>query len=131
MTALLTVLAPIVGDVLKKVIPDADKANEIEREIRLGLLENTDSLEKARASIIATEAASGSWLTASWRPILMLVITAIVAMNYLVTPIIKIFYPEMPMLELPVELWNLLTVGVGGYIVGRSGEKMIDKWSNK
>jgi len=131
MSALLTVLAPIVGDVLKKVIPDGDKSKEIEREIRLGLLENTDSLEQARASIIKAEASSGGFLTSSWRPILMLVITAIVAMNYLITPIIKIFYPEMPMLDLPEELWNLLTVGVGGYIVGRSGEKMIDKWSNK
>jgi len=131
MSALLTVLAPILGDVLKKVIPDSDKSREIEREIRLGLLENTDSLEAARASIIKAEASSAGFLTSSWRPILMLVIIAIVAMNYLITPIIKIFYPEMPLLDLPEELWNLLTVGVGGYVVGRSGEKMIDKWSNK
>ena len=33
-----------------------------------------------------------------------------------------------PRLELPEQLWSLLTLGVGGYIVGRSCEKTIDKW---
>jgi hypothetical protein len=28
------------------------------------------------------------------------------------------------MIPLPDELWTLLTVGVGGYVVGRSGEKV-------
>ena len=131
MLALMNVLAPILGDVLKKVIPDSDKGAEIEREVRLALLSHTDSLEQMRGKIVLEEAKSGNWLTSAWRPILMLVIIAIIAMNYLVFPIIGIFYPEMIRLELPVELWNLLTVGVGGYVVGRSGEKMIDKWSNK
>jgi len=131
MLALMNVLAPILGDVLKKVIPDSDKGAEIEREVRLALLSHTDSLEAMRGKIVLEEAKSGNWLTSAWRPILMLVIIAIIAMNYLVFPIIGIFYPEMIRLELPVELWNLLTVGVGGYVVGRSGEKMIDKWSKK
>jgi hypothetical protein len=30
-------------------------------------------------------------------------------------------------IELPDELWNLLMIGVGGYIVGRSGEKIAAK----
>jgi len=129
MAPLITLLAPIFGDVLKKVIPDADKAKEAEREIRLSLLEHTDSLEKAKASIIQAEATSGSWLTATWRPLLMMVITAIVACNYLFFPIINLAMPySVSTLDLPRELWDLLTVGVGGYIVGRSGEKIMNKW---
>lgn len=131
MGALLTVLAPIIGDVLKRVIPDSDKQSEIEREVKLALLDHTDSLEAMRGKIVLEEAKSSNWLTSAWRPLLMMVVIAIIACNYLLFPIIGIFYPEMITLELPVELWNLLTVGVGGYVVGRSGEKMIDRWSDK
>lgn len=78
------------------------------------------------------EAKSQSWLTAAWRPLLMMVVISIIAINYLVLPIIAIGYPEVMdnVLELPDQLWNLLTLGVSGYVVGRSGEKMVDKWSN-
>ena len=128
MTALLTVLAPILGDVLKRVIPDSDRANDIEKEVKLALLEHTDSLEAMRGKIVLEEAKSANWLTAAWRPILMMVVILIIACNYLIFPIVRIFYPEMISLELPQELWQLLTIGVGGYVVGRSGEKMIDTW---
>ena len=131
MSALITALAPIVGDLVKRLIPDGDKSLDVEREVKLALLEHTDSIESIRGKIVLEEAKSSNWLTAAWRPLLMLVVIAIIACNYLIFPIIRIFYPEMIVLELPVELWNLLTIGVGGYVVGRSGEKMIDKWGNK
>ena len=75
---------------------------------------------------------SQSWLTTTWRPLLMMVVISIIAVNYLVFPIIAIGYPEVMdnVLELPDQLWDLLTLGVGGYVVGRSGEKMVEKWSN-
>ena len=128
--ALLPIIAPILGDVLKKVIPDSDKRAEIERETKLALLEHTDSLEKMRGEIVLAEARSGNWLTSAWRPLLMMVAICIIAMNYLIFPIIAIGYPAIleNTLELPEQLWNLLTLGVGGYTVGRSGEKAIDKW---
>lgn len=128
--ALIPVLAPILGNVLKRIIPDSDKHAEIEREVKLALLENSDSLDKLRGKIILAEAKSENWITSSWRPLLMMVAISIIAMNYLVFPIIAIGYPKIMnhVLELPEQLWNLLTLGVGGYIVGRSGEKAIDKW---
>jgi hypothetical protein len=130
LNTLLTVFGPILGDVLKRVVPDSDKRDEIEREIKLGLLEHTDSLEKLRGQIVLSEAKSQHFLTSTWRPLLMMVAITIIALNYLFFPIIAIFYPEISnhTLVLPEQLWNLLTMGVGGYIVGRSGEKMIDKW---
>lgn len=131
MSALVTALAPIVGDLVKRLIPDGDKNLDVEREVKLALLEHTDSIESIRGKIVLEEAKSQNWLTSAWRPLLMMVVIAIIACNYLFFPIIRIFYPEMIVLELPVELWNLLTIGVGGYVVGRSGEKMIDKWSQK
>jgi len=131
MNSILTLLAPIIGDVLKRIIPDADKRGEVEREVRLSLLEHADNIEKVRGEIVLAEANSTNWLTSTWRPLLMMVVVTILACNYLLFPIIRIFYPEMIVLELPAELWNLLTIGVGGYIVGRSGEKMIDTFSTR
>ncbi len=130
--ALIPVLAPILGDVLKKVIPDSDKRAEIERETKLALLEHTDSLEKIRGEIILAEAKSESWITSAWRPLLMMVAISIIAMNYLFFPVLGIVFPSVleNTLELPDQLWNLLTLGVGGYIVGRSGEKAIEKWKD-
>ena len=127
---LIPILTPIVGDVLKRIIPDSNVRDEIERETKLALLEHADSLEQIRGDIILAEAKSENWITSAWRPLLMMVAISIIAMNYLVFPLIAIVYPEMNnhVLELPEQLWNLLTLGVGGYIVGRSGEKAIDKW---
>jgi hypothetical protein len=31
-------------------------------------------------------------------------------------------------LSIPDPMWNLLTIGVGGYIAGRSGEKIAENW---
>ena len=35
------------------------------------------------------------------------------------------------MLDLPNELFNLMTVAVGGYVIGRSAEKGIRAWKEK
>lgn len=126
--SLITVLAPIVGDLIKRLIPDSDKATDVEREVKLALLEHTDSIESLRGKIVLEEAKSQHWMTATWRPLLMMVVVCIIAMNYLFFPLLQLLFGVTIMLELPEELWNLLTIGVGGYIVGRSGEKMVDKW---
>jgi len=131
MTPILTVLAPIVGDLVKRLIPDSDKSADIDKEVKLALLEHTDSLEAMRGKIVLAEAGSSNWITSAWRPLLMMVIVAIVAVNYLIFPIISLFLVTPISIDLPIELWNLLQIGVGGYVVGRSGEKMVDKWSKK
>ena len=129
--ALIPVLGPILGDVVKRVLPeDKDKAQEIERELQMQLMMNSATVEKAAADIILAEAKSDSWIASSWRPILMLVITAIVGCNFLLAPLIELGVTlatgdQIPLqIDLPGELWTLLTVGVGGYTVGRSAEKV-------
>ena len=91
------------------------------------LLEYDAQLIKAKSAIIVAET-QGNWLTKSWRPILMLVIVAIIANNFLIYPYLSMFIDEAVILELPTALYTLMTVGVGGYITGRSGEKIIEKW---
>lgn len=134
--ALLPILGPILSDVVGRVLPaDKNKAQEIERELSMALMQNTAEIEKAAASVVIAEANSEHKITATWRPILMLTITAIVGWNYLVAPLVELAVTlatgnQMPLsIPLPEELWTLLTVGVGGYVLGRSGEKIAGKIS--
>lgn len=132
--ALLPVIGPLLGDVVKRVLPeDKDKRAEIEREINMALITNSAQIEQAAASVILAEAKSEHRITATWRPILMLTITAIVGWNYLLAPLVELAVrllagDQIPLtIPLPDELWNLLMIGVGGYVVGRSAEKVADK----
>ena len=129
--ALLPVIAPLVGDVIRRVLPeDSNKRLEVEREINMALMSNSQAIEQAAASVILAESKSEHWITVTWRPILMLTITAIVGWNFLVAPLIELAVllstnDQVPLsIPLPEQLWNLLMIGVGGYVVGRSGEKI-------
>ena len=131
LTTALNLFGPSISKAIEKVIPDSDKRDDIEREIKLAMLEQQDEFNKTAADIVLAEAKSDFWLTANWRPLLMLIIIGIVAWNYLIVGIALTFgYGVMP-LELPEQLWTLLQIGVGGYVVGRSGEKMMHKWKEK
>lgn len=129
--ALLPILAPLVGDVLGRILPeDQNKRAEIERELNMALVTNSHAIEQAAAQVVMAEAKSEHTITATWRPILMLTITAIVGWNYLLAPIATVIInyalgQQVTLsIPLPDELWNLLMIGVGGYVVGRSGEKI-------
>jgi hypothetical protein len=132
--ALLPILAPLVGDVLGRILPeDQNKRAEIERELNMALVTNSHAIEQAAAQVVMAEAKSEHTITATWRPILMLTITAIVGWNYLLAPIATVIInyalgQQVALsIPLPDELWNLLMIGVGGYVVGRSGEKIAGK----
>jgi hypothetical protein len=86
------------------------------------------TIVNAQKDIIISEAKGESWLQRNWRPILMLVVIAIIANNYLLAPYIGLWTDKVLVLDLPTPLFALLTAGVGGYVVGRSGEKIVDKW---
>ena len=100
---------------IKNDIP-ADKRAELYGKI----LDVTIELAKIQSNVVVTEM-QGNWLQRSWRPILMLLCIIIIAWNYMFVPIF-----HLPQMILPKELWTLLTIGVSGYIVGRSGEKIIN-----
>jgi hypothetical protein len=107
-----------------------DISPEKKAEINTKLLELEAASASVQAKVIMAEA-GGTGLKSMWRPITMLVFVYIIAHNYIFAPIIQMFYPPMIVLEVPTDLWNLLKIGLGGYIVGRSGEKIIGNWTRK
>ena len=105
------------------------KLMEIEKDTISKAIDFEETLINAKRDIIVAEAQGESWLQRNWRPILMLVCVIIVANNYIVFPYLHLVFPEsVMMLELPDWLWKLMMLGVGGYIAGRSGEKIVDNW---
>ncbi len=100
------------------------------------ILEQVAKLEttflEAQSKIISTEAKSEHWITASWRPITMLVFVFIIASNYIITPYaMAIFSFKIPPIEIPPDMWDLLKLGLTGYVLSRGAEKAIKNWRDK
>ena len=90
----------------------------MENIIKQILIEKKLELHQMQTDVILAEA-KGNWLQRSWRPILMLSFGFIVIYVKFLAPV---FYLTIP--ELEIEFWELLKIGIGGYVVGRSAEKI-------
>lgn len=100
----------------------------IEKETLNKAVDLESQLLNAQKDIIIAEA-GGGWLQKNWRPVLMWMIMFIIFHNFILVPYIKLVFPAFALeLTLPNWMGNLLTMGVGGYVVGRSGEKIVTKW---
>jgi hypothetical protein len=133
---------PVVGkliggifDLVGEAVEDKDERNRIKAELTK-VLENADltkftSLVQAQTAVLVAEVQGKSWLQRNWRPILMLVIVAIVGNNFILYPYLSMFTTKAVVLDLPESLYNLMAIGVGGYVVGRSTEKSLEIWKGK
>lgn len=112
--------------VVDKAVEDKDQAAQIKAKFsELALSGEIKELEAA-TSIIIAEAQGESWLQRNWRPLLMIMFATIIANNYLIVPIFK-----TPAADIPPDMWDLLKLGVGGYVVGRTAEKSLKAWTAK
>ena len=114
-----------------KFIEDKDKKNELEQAIKAQMLKHEIQFVSYQRDIITAEAKSQSSLARNWRPITMLVFVAIIFNNYLLFPYIQLFGGTAVQLAIPDDMWDLLKLGITGYILGRSAEKGIESWKKK
>ena len=118
--------APLLNTVFKSIeksIPDKDLAEKLKAEMNMQLMQSGTEEMKASAKIIEAEAKS-NWYVSGWRPTLMYLLILIVAWNYILSPILFLIIKVKTQVELPSDVWTLLTVGLGGYTIGRSGESI-------
>jgi hypothetical protein len=118
----------LIGTIFKPAMEAIDavhtsKEEKLEKKaqllaIQVGFLEQGLQYEqaqlKAKADIIMAEAKSDSWIARNWRPVTMLTFLALVvcdSFGWLLNPLAS-------------EAWTLLQLGLGGYVVGRSAEKV-------
>jgi len=101
-------------------------------EIQAGVITESVALEKtaieAKTAIIIQEAKSDSWLTRSWRPIVMLSLAgSVLAYWFGLTPVDSSTGLSTIPLEIVNRMYSLVEIGVGGYIFSRGAEKIIPK----
>ena len=127
----LNLLVPAVTSILDKLIPDpAEKAKAQIKLMELAQAGDLKELDSAM-TIISAEASSEHWVVAAWRPIVALMLAFIVANNYIVYPYLSLFIDSAPKLDIPPDLWDLLKLMIGGYVVSRGVEKSVKTWKSK
>jgi len=93
------------------------KTAMLEAQMGLGMkvLDYEAQLMQAKSSIVVAEAQGQSVLQRTWRPITMLTFLFLVVADS---------FGQLPF-RLASEAWTLLQLGLGGYVAGRSGEKIV------
>jgi hypothetical protein len=79
------------------------------------VLELEGKILDAKASIIVAEAKGESWIQRNWRPITMLTFLTLICLDSF----------GVLAFRLSEEAWVVLKIGLGGYVVGRSVEKVL------
>lgn len=96
----------------------ANKKAQIKKRLMEALNNAEGEAEERKKQLIKTEM-EGNILQKSWRPVLMLGFGFILIYHHFFAQAFS-----LPTTELPSEFWQLLKLGIGGYIIGRSGEKI-------
>ena len=118
-------LIPVLGKVVEGIvglvseyIPDKDKANELKEKV-LALFGNIGMEEfKSQVSVLMSEIRGENWLQRNWRPIAMLNFLGLLNAYWMG------YSPPNLTEAILAEIFGLLKLGMGGYIVGRSAEKI-------
>lgn len=93
--------------------------SKLENEVILKVMEYEGKLLEIQAKIINTEAQSDSWLAKNWRPLTMVAFTGIVISYWFG------YQPPNMTPETIGDVFDLIKIGLGGYVVGRSVEKAV------
>lgn len=98
-----------------------NKFAEIESYLQIKLSEFELEFAKLQSSVITAEAGGDSWLQRNWRPLTMMTFLGLVVSYW--------FGYSPPNLSeaIILDLFSLIKIGLGGYVVGRSVEKVADK----
>lgn len=123
-------IIPGVTGIVNKLVKDKDLGQKLTHEIEVLILQGSAKELEAATKVIVAEAQSQSWMARNWRPMVMLMFASIIANNYIVYPYMMLFFETGVMLETPPDLWALMKIGLGGYVVGRSVEKAVKYYKN-
>ena len=112
---LLSGLIGEIGGVVNTLSVSSKEKKRIEAELLQAVNKHEEELNRSRAAIIRSE----TQLQRSWRPVVMLVFAVIVLAGT---------FWELPILADTSRFWDLLEIGIGGYVIGRSAEKITGRW---
>ncbi len=108
-------VADAVSGLVERVTLPAREKKQLEADVLRLLLEREKELVQARTTLLQEEG-KGNWLQRSWRPLVMLTFAAVILIGT---------FTNISILSDTSRFWDLLEIGLGGYVVGRSGEKIL------
>lgn len=118
-----------VAKILEAYVSDLTLRRKLAAEIEAQTLGYFTRTVELGAEVVLAETNSEHWLSRSWRPMLMLLLMGFLLLAGLILPLADMiagqriaFEPRWQML--PGGFWDFLAVGMGGYIGGRSLEKV-------
>lgn len=113
-----------ISDVIDHITVSGDQKAQLQMTITQGQIaaakavtDYEQQLLAAQSDVIKAEATGQSWIQRNWRPILMLTFAGLIVARWM-----GYSAPNLPEAE-AVELWGIIKIGLGGYVIGRSVEK--------
>lgn len=122
LSTILGVLSKIGTTVAERLFPSAAdelKRIELQQALQAAVLERSAEIEKAAAEVVKAEVQGQSWLQRTWRPLTMLVFVALIVARWLGWAAPNLTEAET------LKLWDIIEIGLGGYVIGRTAEKVI------
>lgn len=126
MLQLVTLFLPI----LDKLIPDPNKRLEAQNEIIKTISEQEGKLYDAMKDVMVADSQSDSKYTKNARPTLVYWSLGMVSLIIFLAPLGYDTAILLSLSKVPTELWQLMTVGIGAFTIGRSGEKMVKSYKS-
>ncbi len=117
----LDTLLTSVGGVINNLVCNSKDKEKIKSELTTVILNHYDQVYTLQKEIIMNES-QGNWLQRSWRPLVMLAFAMVVILGVFI---------DIPLLKDSSPFWSLLELGMGGYVIGRSAEKISCKMIEK
>lgn len=117
------------GKILDAYVADVELRRKLAAEIEQQTLGYFTRTAELGADVVKAEVQSDHWLSRSWRPLLMLVLMGFLVLVGVILPVADLVAGHRIAFEprwqaLPDGFWDFLAVGMGGYIGGRSLEKV-------
>lgn len=109
---LLSGLVGDIGGIINSLSISSTEKKELETKMTQVVYSYAGELAQQQAEIVMKET-QGNWLQRSWRPLVMLAFAGVVLLGTVV---------DIPYLENDSKFWNLIEIGLGGFVVGRSIE---------
>lgn len=125
--AIINAITPIIN----RIIPDPDKRLDIQRQLEDALISAKAQIFTSMKDVMVADAQSDSSYTKNARPTIVYWSLGIVSLIVLVTPFGYSDVILTSLNEVPSKMWDLMTVGVGAFVLGRSGEKMLNNYKEK
>lgn len=123
MNPLIVPALEFIGRAIDKIFPNKEEAEKLKAQITLEAMKGDAKELDSATQIIIAEASGESWLQRNWRPVLMLWFAGLVGAHWLG------YTPSNLGEETVLMLLSIVKVGIGGYVLGRSGEKMVKAYA--